>query len=68
MADTKMQPRRPKKLFSGSEHQHPKNAEAMYGPALIKPCSHWLRSAFGLSLVGIPSASGKDRLAPFEPV
>jgi hypothetical protein len=68
MADTKMQPRRPKKLLRGSEHQQPKKAEAMYGPALIRPCNHWLRAASGLSLVGIPSAVGKDRLAPFEPV
>jgi hypothetical protein len=36
-AETKIVPRRPKNPFKGSETQHPKKAEPMYGAALIRP-------------------------------
>jgi hypothetical protein len=38
MADKKMAPRRPRKLFSGSEHQQPKTALAIYGALFPVSC------------------------------
>ena len=44
-------------------------AEEMYGAALIKPTSQKLRESVSREFaMGIPSAAGKKRLAPFEAV
>jgi hypothetical protein len=50
-------------LLIGSENQQPKNADPIYGPALISPT----RKESRVVPFPIPKYSGKLRFAPFEP-
>jgi hypothetical protein len=58
----KISPRRPKRLFKGSEIQTPSKADEMYGAALTKPTIHSSLSPAGVPTgLSRPNSAGKDR-------
>jgi hypothetical protein len=68
IAVRKISPRRPSHLFSGSTMKAPMRPAVKKMMELIRPTIHSFLSVVVPSGLTRPNSSGKDKLAPLEPV